>query len=190
MNLTSFLANKCFEYLLNSEAGKARGNRIASLSEASTPAPSQPPILPPWAPEKRLLHLNCDSCGSCIASCENNILVQGEDGFPQVDFSKGSCTFCGNCARSCQSNVFDYEASGQPWNLKAFIANDCLSSNNVLCRICSEHCEEDAIVISKTSGTISVPRIDKEKCNGCGACYGPCPAEAIYIISPAGSEKL
>lgn len=48
------------------------------------------------------------------------------------------------------------------------------------CKICTQHCPEDAISI----GTIS--KIDKTKCIGCAACIAACPHDAIKINWAAG----
>jgi len=143
----------------------------------------------PWAREPNLFKSVCDGCGVCLASCENKILILNSDGYPQIDFSMGSCNFCGACAESCPKDAFNYGSSQSPWNLKAFITSDCLSHNNVLCRTCAEHCEEEAIIIPKKNGVISAPHILAEKCTGCGACYNACPTKAIEIDDCVGQEK-
>ncbi len=190
MNLTSFLANKCFEYLLNCGSEKTGESRFASgFGASSPPIPSPRTILPPWAGDNSFFYSNCDGCGVCIQNCENGILVAGPQGYPQVDFSRGACSFCGACARSCPGEALCPEGKVTPWVLKASITATCLARGNVLCRTCVEHCGEGAIIMSKTNGAIAVPRIQAEKCSGCGACYSPCPVRAIDIASTTGSEK-
>jgi len=181
MNLTSFLANKCFEFLLNAgnEEEKKLHGRAARLKSGSNP--SGQVILPPWTHDIQSFRLLCDGCGNCISSCTGNILIRDSHGCPQVDFSGGPCTFCGACAESCPRGAFSYEPSTVPWTLKAFITDDCLAHDNVLCRTCAEHCQEKAISIPNTSGPISAPLILSEKCNGCGACFNPCPVSAIVM---------
>ena len=182
MYFTSYLANKCFEYLLNCDAEKDNKSHLAAgqISSPFTP--------PPWAREPNLFKSLCDGCGTCFASCESKILVPDAEGYPQIDFSLGSCTFCGACAESCPNGAFSYEPSNPPWNLQAFITKGCLSHNNVLCRTCAEHCDQEAIIIPR-NGAISAPRILTERCTGCGACYNPCPAKAIEIGEGAEQEK-
>ena len=182
MYFTSYLANKCFEYLLNSDSGKDDNHHFISQQISSQSSPSINFFVPPpWVRDIKLFKSICDGCGECFACCESKILVPDCDGYPHVDFSQASCSFCGACAESCPKGAFSYEPSSPPWNLKAFITGTCLSHNNVLCRTCAEHCEEEAIIIPKTNGTISAPRILTDRCNGCGACYGPCPVKAIEI---------
>jgi ferredoxin-type protein NapF len=33
-------------------------------------------------------------------------------------------------------------------------------------------------------GAIAIPVVDVDSCNGCGACYAPCPVNAIEIQNP------
>ena len=181
MNLTSYLVNKCFEYLLDNDS-----ELLASSQSTSTASCS---ILPPWAHEPQLFKSNCDGCGICLANCNNNILISDNDGYPRVDFSAGPCSFCGDCAESCPRDAFRYEPLSPPWSHTAFISDNCLAHNNVLCRTCAEHCEEEAIIIEKANGTIAPPGILADKCNGCGACFGPCPARAITFVNAAMGSK-
>lgn len=184
MNLTSYLANKCFEFFLNTQLQK--GATLAGTKNSSSfPAC----FLPPWVLDAEVLTKNCDGCGNCIARCENTILVRDTDGCPQVDFSIGGCSFCGACVEGCAQDVFRREDSVPPWTLKARINADCLAHNNVLCGTCAEFCEYNAIIFSTTAGASSPPRIAADLCKGCGACFAPCPVRAIAIINTAGSEK-
>jgi len=180
---TSYLVNKCFAYLLDCDSEKESKHHLASLQITPQFFP------PPWVREPNLFKSICDGCGACLASCENKVLVPDCDGYPQIDFSLGSCSFCGACAESCPNGAFSYEPPQRPWGLQAFITRDCLSYNNVLCRTCAEHCEEEAIIIPKKNGVISAPHILAEKCTGCGACYSSCPAKAIEIGEYVGQEK-
>lgn len=178
MNLASFLANKCFEYLLNCDAEKGCGQRFPAgrSTEKSTPSP---PLLPPWAFAEQDFRSKCNSCRACLDRCENKILITDITGCPVVDFSRGSCSFCGACAQCCPRKLFRPLQSLPPWSVKASVTADCLAHHNVLCRNCAEHCPEAAIVFPKQAGTVSAPRILTERCSGCGACFSPCPTGAI-----------
>ena len=186
MNIASFFANKCFELLL--EKGME-----GSQSHDSKPDHSQHAPLtydPPWISDINFFKQNCDGCGKCVTSCENNILFIDKAGYPRVDFSQGECSFCGDCAKNCPQDIFDYGESILPWNLKATITLDCLSHNNVLCRTCVEHCEMEAIKIPKTNGTLGAPFVLTEMCDGCGACFSPCPVRAVKITSNEGGQEM
>ncbi|MHB8808552.1 MAG: ferredoxin-type protein NapF [Desulfobulbaceae bacterium] len=177
MNLASFLANKCFEYLLNCDVEKGGGRFLPRRGTDKSPASYR--LLPPWALAEQVFRAKCDHCHACLDRCENKILITDSAGCPVVDFSRGFCNFCGACVKSCPVDLFRPLQSLPPWSVKAVVTAACLAHNNVLCRTCAEHCPEDAIIFPKQAGTISAPRILAERCNGCGACYSPCPTGAI-----------
>jgi ferredoxin-type protein NapF len=51
----------------------------------------------PWVINEQYFIDDCTQCGDCITSCEEKIIVKGDGGFPEIDFSKGECTFCQKC---------------------------------------------------------------------------------------------
>jgi len=53
----------------------------------------------------------------------------------------------------------------------------------MLCGLCQDVCEDDAVRESREHYTI-----DAELCIGCGKCYAVCPAEAIVIETEAFEE--
>lgn len=142
--------------------------------------PSDAALLPPWANPD--FHDICTRCKDCAQACPENIIKPGEGGYPNVDFNLGECTLCHECEKSCESNALDAKTTRVPWNQHASITIDsCLSANSVVCRSCSEICDQRAITFQLYSGSRSEPKIDTNLCNGCGACVGPCPANAISI---------
>lgn len=134
--------------------------------------------LMPWIEDGDKFTENCTQCKSCLLSCPENILIQGDGGFPVIDFSLGECTFCGKCAESCNEDIF-VEVTHTPWQKKAIIDKSCLAHQNIYCRSCAESCPVQAL--SFQLGISAVPQIALDKCNGCGACFYPCPANAISI---------
>lgn len=180
MNLASFLANKCFEYLLNCDAAKGcgRGFLTGRGTDKSTPSHR---LLPPWALADQVFRSKCDHCRACLDRCENKILIADNAGCPVVDFSRGACSFCGACVQSCPRELFRPFQSLPPWSVKAAVTAACLAHDNVLCRACAEHCPEAAIIFPRQAGAISEPRILTERCSGCGACFSPCPTGAIVM---------
>lgn len=58
---------------------------------------------------------------------------------------------------------------------------------NIPCNPCVDACPKGAITIQ---GSINnVPRIDFERCNGCGICIANCPGLAIFLIDKSYEEK-
>lgn len=174
MNLASFFADKCIEYFLKGDSGHFRQNSVRNSAPRL-------PLLPPWSSEPNVFHTLCNGCGNCVTACTNKIIVLGKDGFPEVDFFNSSCTFCGDCAQSCSTGALHFDQECPPWDVCAFVNENCLLRNRILCCICAEQCEREAIILPKTLHKGGVPEIQAAKCDGCGACYGTCPTEAIIF---------
>lgn len=138
-------------------------------------------IRPPWAVVEPDFVEACSRCGDCVGACPERILEPGRGGFPHVNFFKGECTFCGDCAEKCKSGVFNKSGDDAPWSLKAAIAPSCLALKQVVCRTCGESCPVGAIRFRISVGAVARPEVDPAACNGCGACYGPCPVSAVTI---------
>lgn len=143
------------------------------------------PIRPPWSiPENAFIEC-CTRCGECIRVCPQRILESGRGGFPQVDFSRGECLFCGSCVESCTPRALTgWSPVGDgriPWAVRAHIEDNCLAQRGVECRSCADHCGTRAIRFRLAAGGVAQPALDPAACNGCGACYSVCPAQAIVL---------
>ncbi|MBW2485289.1 MAG: ferredoxin-type protein NapF, partial [Deltaproteobacteria bacterium] len=136
---------------------------------------------PPWSYDRDRFQSLCDGCGKCIAACENSILILNKKGYPQVDFSRGPCSFCGTCATRCPQEALKYDPSHPPWNLHVHINSKCLTKKNVVCSICIEQCDNEAIASPRIIDQEKAPRILPDLCDGCGACLKICPVQAIEI---------
>ncbi len=137
------------------------------------------PLLP-WVKIADSFTDNCTRCGNCVAACETNIIVNGDGGFPTVDFSKGECTFCYQCAQACPEPIF-LQQTESPWQAKARINQNCLAEKNVECRSCSEMCDTMAIQFKLQLNKVAQPVINWDDCSGCGACVSVCPTAAIHV---------
>ena len=151
-------------------------------------------IRPPWSLAEQSFVEHCTRCGDCFDACPEKILKPGRGGFPQVDFAKGECTFCQACMQACRQAAFDKNTSS-PWSWRAVIGESCLSNKGVACVTCAEQCETGAIHFMPCIGSVARPQLDATACNGCGACYRPCPAGAIRfqklsISSEQPSQRL
>jgi ferredoxin-type protein NapF len=186
MNLTSFLANKCFEYLLNCDAEQETAHPHAQLPASSS---SQYYIQPPWSLVSEKFQSLCNGCGDCISACENSLLILNKNGYPQVDFSRGSCNFCGACAESCSQKAFKYNSALPPWDLHVKINSKCLTQNNVVCSTCVERCDREAILIPRIIEQDQAPHVLTDSCDGCGACLAVCPVHAIEISQSENQEQ-
>ena len=142
--------------------------------------PYQQPIRLPWVRDELEFVEACTRCGDCITACPERIIVKADGGFPELNFARGECTFCTDCVTSCSENLFT-SLDDNPWSLKAIITDECLSAKNVVCVICKEQCETEAIRFIPKVGSVSQPILALEKCTGCGACVKPCPGQAIKL---------
>jgi len=55
------------------------------------------------------------------------------------------------------------------------------------CNPCEEACKFRAIKIGEP--IINIPKVDYNKCTGCGMCIAQCPGLAIFVIDKTYSEK-
>jgi ferredoxin-type protein NapF len=144
------------------------------------PQTTQRPPRLPWIRSESTFLDGCTQCGACIKACETQIIVKGEGGFPQLDFSKGECTFCHLCVQACDVDMFT-NRDQRPWDYRAFIADTCLNHRDVLCQSCKEICEPRAIIFHYSENRFPVPAITNENCTARGACVSICPVSAISI---------
>ena len=141
-------------------------------------------IRPPWGLPEDDFQIACTSCGECVNHCPEHILVIDSDNYPEVDFRLGECTFCGDCVSHCQTNAllrYVGHTARDPWTVKAVISSSCLASARTTCLACVETCQQEALTFAFGSTGTSKPNLDLDLCNGCGACYAQCPANAINM---------
>ena len=139
---------------------------------------SQQAVRLPWVRNELEFTDNCSRCYDCIDTCPEKILIKGDGGFPEINFKKGECTFCTECVESCSEDLF-YSQEKAPWSLKAEITDDCFANKKVVCVVCKEQCETEAIKFIPKIGGMMEPELSLELCTGCGACAKPCPTNAI-----------
>ena len=139
---------------------------------------SQQAVRLPWVRTELEFTDNCSRCYDCISKCSEKIIVKGDGGFPEIDFNRGECSFCQECVRSCTEDLFS-SLHEEPWSLKATIGEQCLALKKVVCVVCKEQCETEAISFTPKVGSVAQPVLAIELCTGCGACVKPCPTNAI-----------
>lgn len=161
-----------------------RGQFLTSLQSEQVKQQGFQGIRPPWSVENTLFIQSCTRCDACIQVCETHILIKGDGGFPEIQFSRGECTFCQKCVEVCQQPVFR-PLSEPAWAHKVEITAHCLTQKSVECRSCEDSCESRAIRFTRQIGRVSQPMIMLEACNGCGACIKSCPVSAIKVLLTA-----
>ena len=141
------------------------------------------PVLPPWATTR--FHDDCTRCLDCLPACPEQILYEGDGGFPAIDFKRGECTFCGDCVAVCKPAALKRSGSDAlPWDRVALVAPACIETTGVHCHACVDPCPHEAVAFPHSAALGSLPVIDTVACTGCGACVAPCPVDAILIGTP------
>ena len=140
-------------------------------------------LRPPWALPEADFTAACTRCDQCLHQCPEHILVRGSGGFPELDFQPGGCDFCGACLAACEPGALAGQAAlpEHAWCQIAAIGAACLSTRGIVCRACGDACEPRAIRFRLAVGGKAMPEVDSARCNGCGACVGVCPVQAVGI---------
>jgi len=156
----------------------------------------KPELRLPWVIDEAVFTRGCDQCLDCITSCETQIIVRDEQGFPKIDFSKGECTFCQQCISSCEKPLFKPQAlrdpeQDTPWPVSLDINNKCLAKNEIYCRSCQDACETRAITFRYFDTSIAKPELNLADCTQCGACIATCPQDSLSFtfISEAANAQ-
>ncbi|WP_349921640.1 ferredoxin-type protein NapF [Aeromonas veronii] len=148
-----------------------------------------PDVQLPWSIPWPDFVADCTRCGDCLAACPEQILVNGDGGFPIVDFQLGECTFCTECVSACKQPLFR-PTTEVAWDYVAHIESGCLALGQVYCQRCQDSCEARAIGFSPRLGQVPTPVINNDLCNGCGACVADCPVGSIKISMPSGKVSF
>ncbi|MFC1634456.1 4Fe-4S dicluster domain-containing protein [Planctomycetota bacterium] len=162
-------------------------------------ASATPPLRPPGAVDEARFTGLCVRCGNCLRACPTHIIRpdRGEQGIaglltPTLDFSRDYChKDCTRCTQVCPSGALVPLTTEQklrtPIGLPRVNMNICLLGDDRECSLCRNWCPYEAITLefSPIEYTLT-PKIDPEKCPGCGACQAVCPTspEKAIVIHP------
>ncbi|RKF20213.1 ferredoxin-type protein NapF [Alginatibacterium sediminis] len=134
----------------------------------------------PWLKTEKF-ESDCTRCGKCVEACPTKVIVNGDGGYPVLDFRKAECELCYACSETCPESLF-HPNSHEPWQQEASIdSSRCLNTQGVYCRSCADSCEPEALSIAAQIGGTASLEVDSELCSSCGACITVCPAQAISI---------
>jgi ferredoxin-type protein NapF len=163
--------------------------RLFLRGKRSKPAAS--PARPPWSlrPDEAFTAA-CSRCGDCVRACAQQVLREGDGGFPVIDFSAAGCSLCGDCSRVCTSGAIGRSEDGAAaFRWTADVDGRCLARHGVECRICGDACDADALRFVPTLGGVAQLRLEREVCSGCGECVSRCPVHALRMVdAPAGNR--
>jgi ferredoxin-type protein NapF len=139
-------------------------------------------IRPPWAGAEGAFVAACDRCGDCVRACGGALLRHGSGGFPETDFARSGCTLCGDCLVACAGRALRGDPErDRPWAHGVTLGAGCLAAAGVVCRACGDACDTRAIRFVPRVGGPPLPRLEADRCSGCGACLSRCPVGALGI---------
>jgi len=153
------------------------------------------PLRPPGAVEESEFTGLCVRCGNCLRACPTHIIRpdRGEHGIaslltPTLDFNHDYChKDCIQCTQVCPSGALVPLTTGQKQQtsigLPRVNMDICLLGDDRECSLCRNWCPYEAITyeFSQIEYTL-IPKIDPEKCPGCGACEAACPTSPVKAI--------
>lgn len=154
-----------------------------------------PLLRPPGAQdEERFLSL-CQRCQECVRACMTGCLepAGGDYGMsvlwtPRFNPARAKCEFelCGRaCAAACPVKAIERPPDEEVRIGTAVVNRDkCIAwKEGKACLVCHERCSYGAVEVDSKGR----PRVNAEKCTGCGACQNTCvtcPDPAIVVHPP------
>ncbi|MEA5020662.1 MAG: 4Fe-4S dicluster domain-containing protein [Gordonibacter sp.] len=161
--------------------------------------PSQSLCRPPGGQDEAYLVGACLHCDKCREVCPKNAIAPAylEQGIlnartPRLNFKRGWCDFCENepggprCIAVCPTHAL---ASADP--AKATLGkaelnvNWCLAAKGMGCHECVDVCNYEALEL----GADTVPVVDWDACNGCGACEFACISLSAGSITAGATDR-
>lgn len=166
-------------------------------------------LRPPGARSELEFLARCTGCGMCIKVCPTGglqpaLFEAGLEGIwtprlvPQIGYCDHMCNRCGQvCPTQAIEPLPIDEKQSRRIGLAAFDTSRCLPyAYGINCIVCEEHCPvpEKAIYTVEVEilgrdgqkKTVLQPRVDPQKCTGCGVCEHVCPYQdraAVRVTS-------
>ena len=155
---------------------------------------STPPLRPPGALREEQFGGVCVRCGNCARVCPSHIIGPDLEGgwaawlAPRLDFSRDYCREgCHRCNLACPSGAIARLSltgkRGQVIGLARLNADTCLMALGRECSACVQACPYGAIAIDGRLDPFSPrPRVERDRCTGCGACEAVCPTRPVRAV--------
>ncbi len=166
-------------------------------------------LRPPGARSEPEFLARCTGCGMCIKVCPTGglqpaLFEAGLEGIwtprlvPQIGYCDHMCNRCGHvCPTQAIEPLSLQEKQARKIGLAAFDTTRCLPyAYGINCIVCEEHCpvpekaiytvEVEVLGRDGQKKTVLQPRVDPQKCTGCGVCEHVCPYQdrpAVRVTS-------
>lgn len=186
--------------------------RVTPAAQARTYNPQL--VRPPGAlPEPDFLR-RCIQCGLCMQTCPTGGLQPtwheaGIEGVwtpilvPAIGYCEFECNACGQVCPTGAIAPLDVAAKKQvKIGLAAIDTTRCLPyAYGRECIVCEEHCPvpdkaitfelREAVQRDGTTVVLKFPRVDADRCTGCGICETKCPFRdrAAILVTSAGESR-
>ena len=162
---------------------------IRSSNKSPDNPGDHPVIRPPGALKDPQTFLeSCHRCKACSAACPYNVIghlgpaAGEEEGTPFINPEENPCRWCPtmDCINACPSGALRFNENGTVGPIaKAELNLDaCLTKQGILCDDCVVACPTFVNAIKLCDHQ---PRLDSQKCVGCGLCSYYCPALPVAI---------
>ncbi len=173
---------------------------LAVIEEKKAPK-REVAVTPPGSVSEYNMGRHCTACQLCVSVCPNDVLRPSTDPLhfmqPQMSFEKGYCRpECTRCSEVCPmgaiKKISKEEKTAIHIGHAIWIEQNCVPvANGDSCGACARHCPAEAIqmVEKEINGRrVSVPKVDAQKCIGCGKCENLCPARPFSAIYVEGNK--
>lgn len=158
-------------------------------------AGKQRSLRPPGNVDETAFKGGCIRCGSCVRVCPTGIIQPVVDAgdvsgllAPTLRFSGANYCLqdCNRCGKACPTKVIRplplQEKNRHVIGIARIDLSRCLLTIEKECGVCLPRCPRGALVEGFDYGTYTVTvQVLPDKCNGCGACVGICPAKVVTI---------
>jgi MauM/NapG family ferredoxin protein len=162
-------------------------------------------IRPPAALPERDFLARCIRCGECVAACPTNALqpLAFQAGSlalfsPILVPRRGNCeAACALCIRACPTRAMQAVDLQNKQYAKIgtarVVKERCIAwAEDKACVVCQEVCPYNALKLENDEAhKSSVPRVEPNRCFGCGACEHSCPIViAAVVVEPIGALRV
>jgi len=190
-------------------AAHKTGEAIVRQADAHAAGRAAHWIRPPWALDELEFLLACTRCGACVEACPHGVIFAlparlGAQvaGTPALDLLHHGCHLCEDwpCAESCEPAALARpvsEGAAPPPRLPrlaraAIDTTACLAWQGPECGACAASCPVEGALCWDGEK----PRIDMDRCCGCGLCREACIVDpravrvgSLYRREAAAGER-